>query len=125
LIEAVLEKATRSKQRVLLGFDFAYVYPVDFGPALQTATGSSDRDLPWTSVWQYLSEHLKDDEGTRPGAKPSNRSNRFEVADRINVFFRLTSRRPGRFGVFQKAQAANTSLKSDRQSRSRLRRATW
>ena len=97
MIEAVLEKATRSKQRVLLGFDFAYVYPVDFGPALQTATGSSDRDLPWTSVWQYLSEHLKDDEGTRPGAKPSNRSNRFEVADRINALLSPDVEKTGPF----------------------------
>ena len=36
-------------------------------------------------MWQYLGEHLKDDEGTVPGARPSNRSNRFEVADQINA----------------------------------------
>jgi hypothetical protein len=71
LIESVLERAIRSKQRVLLCFDFAYGYPVDFAAAPQAATGKSDRDLPWTTVWQYLSEHLKDDEGTTPGANPS------------------------------------------------------
>jgi hypothetical protein len=43
LIEPVLERAIRSKQRVLLCFDFAYGYPVDFAPALQAATGKSDR----------------------------------------------------------------------------------
>jgi hypothetical protein len=35
LIKPVLERAIRSKQRVLLCFDFAYSYPVDFAPALQ------------------------------------------------------------------------------------------
>jgi hypothetical protein len=57
--------------RALLCSDFAYGYPVDFGAALQAVTGKSDRDLPWNTVWQYLSEHLKDDEGTTPGAKRS------------------------------------------------------
>jgi hypothetical protein len=92
---AILERAIRSKQRVLLCFDFAYGYPVDFAPALQAATGKSDRDLPWTPLWQYLSEHLNDDEGTAPGAKPSNRSNRFEVADRINAL--LSAKKTGPF----------------------------
>ena len=53
LIESILERAIRSKQRVLLCFDFAYGYPVDFAPALQAATGKSDRDLPWLTMWQY------------------------------------------------------------------------
>ena len=97
LIEPVLERAIRSKQRVLLCFDFAYGYPVDFAPALQAATGKSDRDLPWITVWQYLSEHLKDDDGTTPGAKPSNRSNRFEVADRINALLSPDAEKPGPF----------------------------
>jgi precorrin-8X/cobalt-precorrin-8 methylmutase len=97
LIEPVLERAIRSKQRVLLCFDFAYGYPVDFAPALQAATGKSDRDLPWITVWQYLSEHLKDDEGTPPGAKPSNRSNRFEVADRINALLSPDAKKTGPF----------------------------
>jgi molybdopterin molybdotransferase len=67
----------------LLCFDFAYGYPIDFAAALQVATGKSDRVLPWLMVWQYLSEQIKDDQGTAPGAKPSNRSNRFEVANQI------------------------------------------
>jgi molybdopterin molybdotransferase len=97
LIKPILEEAIRSKRRVLLSFDFAYGYPVDFAPALQAATGKSDRDLPWITVWQYLSEHLKDDEGTAPGAKPSNRSNRFEVADRINALLSPVSNKTGPF----------------------------
>jgi precorrin-8X/cobalt-precorrin-8 methylmutase len=97
LIKPILEEAIRLKRRVLLSFDFAYGYPVDFAAALQAATGKSDRDLPWITVWQYLSEHLKDDEGTAPGAKPSNRSNRFEVADRINALLSPDSNKTGPF----------------------------
>jgi hypothetical protein len=70
LVESILDKTVRSKQRALLCFDFAYGYPVDFAAALQAATGKSDRDLPWITMWQYLSEHLKDDEDTVPGARP-------------------------------------------------------
>jgi len=73
LIEPDLERTIRSKQRVLLCFDFAYGYPVDFAPALQAATGKSDRDLPWLTMWQYLSEHLKDDEGTDPALRQLGR----------------------------------------------------
>jgi molybdopterin molybdotransferase len=69
LVESILDKTVRSKQRALLCFDFAYGYPVDFAAALQAATGKSDRDLPWITIWQYLSEHLKDDEDTVPGAE--------------------------------------------------------
>lgn len=74
-----------SGRRVLVCFDFAYGYPVDFPAALQAATGKSDSDLPWLMVWQYLSEQIKDDERTLQGREPSNRSNRFEVANRINA----------------------------------------
>jgi hypothetical protein len=56
LIEPILEREIRSKQRVLLCFDFAYGYPVDFAAALQAATGQSDRDLPWiTASFNYRS----------------------------------------------------------------------
>jgi len=50
LIKPILEEAIRSKRRVLLSFDFAYGYPVDFAAALQAAIGKSDRDLPWLSL---------------------------------------------------------------------------
>ena len=97
LVESILDKTVRSKQHALLCFDFAYGYPVDFAAALQAVTGKSDRDLPWITVWQYLGEHLKDDEGTVPGARPSNRSNRFEVADQINALLSPDSKTAGPF----------------------------
>jgi precorrin-8X/cobalt-precorrin-8 methylmutase len=86
LIHSLLVNEIESKRRVLICFDFAYGYPVDFAVALQAATGKSDRVLPWLVVWQYLSEQIKDDEETMRGAKPSNRSNRFGVANQINAF---------------------------------------
>jgi len=85
LIRSLLLEEVGSKRRVLLCFDFAYGYPRDFVSALQAATGKSDGDLPWMVLWRYLSEHIKDDEETAPNGKPSNRSNRFEVASWINA----------------------------------------
>jgi hypothetical protein len=55
---------------------------MDFAAALESATGKSD--LPWRLVWQYLSEKVRDDMGTLPDRRPTNRSNRFEVANLIN-----------------------------------------
>jgi hypothetical protein len=103
LIHSLLEKEIRSKRRILVCFDFAYGYPVDFGPALQAATGKSDKEMPWITVWQYLSEQIKDDEGTSPGAKPNNRSNRFDVANQINA---LVSPGPETAGPFWSASPA-------------------
>jgi len=84
-IRALLAKEVKAKRRVLICFDFAYGYPVDFAAALVAATGKSDQILPWLMIWQFLSHTIKDDEGTAPGAKPNNHSNRFEVANRINA----------------------------------------
>ena len=55
LIHSLLLNEMESNLRVLVCFDFAYGYPVDFAAALQAATEKSDRDLPWLIVWQYLS----------------------------------------------------------------------
>ena len=105
LIHALLVREIESKRRVLVCFDFAYGYPVDFAAALQAATGKSDRDLPWLMVWQYLSEHIKDDEGTAQGAKPNNRSNRFEVANQINELLSADPKTTGPFWCTPKVGA--------------------
>ena len=83
--------------RVLLCFDFAYGFPRDFSAALQTATGKADAALPWLVAWQYLSEAIKDDEGSVPHRKPTNRSNRFEVANTINSLLSLSPEAAGPF----------------------------
>lgn len=97
LVQLMLTRSIVSNRRVLLCFDFAYGYPSDFSAALQAATGKSERELPWAIVWQYLNEQIRDDESTTPGAKPSNRSNRFEVANQINA---LLSTAPEMAGPF-------------------------
>jgi precorrin-8X/cobalt-precorrin-8 methylmutase len=97
LIRSLLVKEIAARKRVLVGFDFAYGYPVDFAVALQAATGRSDQELPWLTVWRYLSEAIKDDEATMAGGKPSNRSNRFEIANQINA---LLSSDPESAGPF-------------------------
>jgi hypothetical protein len=97
LIHSLLVNEIESKRSVLLCFDFAYGYPVDFAAAFQAATGKSDLDLPWLMVWRYLSEQIRDDEGTALGAKPNNRSNRFEVANQINALLSPDPRVAGPF----------------------------
>jgi precorrin-8X/cobalt-precorrin-8 methylmutase len=84
LIRAQLESiVATNKRRVLLCADFGYGYPAGFASLL---TKSESGELPpWRVVWQYLTLHVQDDLGTTPGQKPTNRSNRFEVASAINV----------------------------------------
>jgi precorrin-8X/cobalt-precorrin-8 methylmutase len=68
---------------MLLCADFGYGYPTGFASLLAKSVPA---ELPpWRVVWQYLSEHIKDDLGTEPGRQPTNRSNRFEVASAINA----------------------------------------
>jgi len=97
LIAAMLVEAMASNLRVLVCFDFAYGYPRDFSASLQTATGKGGSDLPWLQVWRYLSEAIKDDVGTAPGRKPTNRSNRFEVANQINALLSVSPEAAGPF----------------------------
>jgi precorrin-8X/cobalt-precorrin-8 methylmutase len=71
------------KGRVLVSADFAYGYPAGFASLLRKSIAGMEP--PWRIVWRYLKKHLQDDLGTRPGRKPTNRSNRFEVANAINA----------------------------------------
>jgi hypothetical protein len=97
LVGALLEEEIANGSRVLVCFDFAYGYPRDFPASLLTATGKGDADLPWLQVWRYLSEAIRDDEGTTPGRRPTNRSNRFEVANQINSLLSISSEAAGPF----------------------------
>ncbi|MDP9138592.1 MAG: hypothetical protein M3N38_10525 [Pseudomonadota bacterium] len=72
-----------SKSRVLVCADFAYGFPAGFASLLP---GIHSGTLPpWRVVWKYLKQHLRDDLDTTPGRLPTNRSNRFEVANAINA----------------------------------------
>ena len=97
LIGALLEQEFANGLRVLVCFDFAFGYPRDFPASLQTAIGKVEADLPWLQVWRYLSEGIKDDEGTAPGRKPTNCSNRFEVANQINAMLSVSPEAAGPF----------------------------
>ena len=84
IIRAQLQAVVRAdKQRVLLCADFGYGYPAGFASLLPTPV--SNKLPPWRIVWHYLNKHIQDDIGTRPGQRPNNRSNRFEVASAINA----------------------------------------
>lgn len=83
IIRAQLQPIVATKNGcVLLCADFGYGYPAGFSSLL--ANSSSGNLPPWRIVWHYLRNHVQDDLGTKPGQKPTNRSNRFEVADGIN-----------------------------------------
>src|SRR5262249_43744445 len=84
LIRAQLRPIVAAKNgRVLLCADFGYGYPSGFAPLLSQSVRSEVP--PWRIVWQYLSQYMQDDLGTKPGRLPTNRSNRFEVANAINA----------------------------------------
>jgi precorrin-8X/cobalt-precorrin-8 methylmutase len=69
--------------RVLLCADFGYGYPMGFASLLQKPVPGGL--APWRVVWQYLAKQVQDDLGTKTGGKPTNCSNRFEVANAINA----------------------------------------
>ena len=60
---------------MFVGFDFPYAYPSGLAASLGIA------GLPWTALWTYLAERIRDDPYT-------NENNRFEVAAATNA--RLT-----------------------------------
>ena len=67
LIHSLLVNEIASNLRVLVCFDFAYGYPVDFAAALQAATGKSDRDLPRHAELRSFTT-TNDENGGRRGA---------------------------------------------------------
>ena len=70
-IVRIIEDTISREQRLFIGFDFAFGYP------------KGSHGLPgggeWQAVWTYLHSEIEDDEG--------NRSNRFDVARRLNEGF--------------------------------------
>jgi len=101
LIRAQLKPIVEAKKaRVLLCADFGYGYPAGFAALLPKS--ASDNLPPWRIVWQYLRKYLQDDLGTKPGQQPTNRSNRFEIANAINGAV-SSSASPGPFWCLFKA----------------------
>jgi len=69
MIEDILLDALGRGQRVMLGFDFVFGYPRGAAEALTGEPG-------WASIWRTLAALVDDGD--------DNRSNRFEVAARLN-----------------------------------------
>jgi precorrin-8X/cobalt-precorrin-8 methylmutase len=101
LIRAQIELIVAAKKgRALLCADFGYGYPTGFASLLPKSVPGAAAS--WRTVWQYLSQHVHDDLGGKPGRQPTNRSNRFEVASAINAAVSSTAT-PGPFWCLFKA----------------------
>jgi precorrin-8X/cobalt-precorrin-8 methylmutase len=84
VIRSQLQTVVGSKKgRVLLCADFGYGYPCGFASLLPKSIHG--QLPPWRIVWRYLRKNVQDDLGTKPCQRPTNRSNRFEVASAINI----------------------------------------
>jgi len=83
-VEQLLRQFYKENQvgRALACFDFGFAFPR--GLASHLSIPNPNCQL-WQRVWNYLETHMEDDIGTRVGRRPSNRSNRFEVADNLNL----------------------------------------
>lgn len=86
-LETLLAGLLKRGRRVLAGFDFPFGYPAGTAAALKL-----DGE-PWPAMWELLAREIEDD--------AANRSNRFEVAERLNGRFgrRLFWGRPGAPGT--------------------------
>ena len=71
-IEKLIEKSLALKERIFIGFDFAFGYPAGFS---KSVTCSSN---PF-SLWEFLNQKVTDGE--------DNSNNRFEVAQGLNSKF--------------------------------------
>lgn len=79
-IERTLLAARSRGERVMLGFDFVFGFPAGAAAAIAGETPdlsvTGRGDAPWKQLWSTLHDLIKDGD--------DNRSNRFDVADRIN-----------------------------------------
>lgn len=69
-IAARLLGARQNGERVMLGFDFVFGYPRGASAAI---SGAAD----WRALWQFFGREVVDD--------PDNRSNRFQLAEAVNL----------------------------------------
>lgn len=69
-LDALIVAALGQRQRLLIGLDFAFGYPVGFARALTGRDGAP-------AVWAWLDRHLIDG--------PDNRNDRFATAARMNA----------------------------------------
>ena len=72
-LRELLASAVTANERVLIGFDFPYGYPVGFADAIGLVRGPP----PWRRTWDVLGGLVTDDH--------RNRNNRFGVAGQLNA----------------------------------------
>lgn len=89
LITARLLAARERGERIMLGFDFVFGYPRGAAAAIVSATGLSntspivgeagrgESQAPWSQLWSALAAAVTD--------TPDNTSNRFHLAEAINL----------------------------------------
>ncbi len=72
------------QHRILSCFDFGFAFPRGFATHMPVLDVN---DQPWLRVWNYLDSNIADDIGTLPGRRPTNKSNRFDIANNLNHLF--------------------------------------
>jgi hypothetical protein len=77
--------------RALACLDFGFAFPRGLASHLPPIV--PDCQL-WHRVWSYLETHIQDDIGTRVGRRPSNKSNRFDVANNLNLLIQQNALGP-------------------------------
>lgn len=70
-VQMIIDESLKQTNRLLIGWDFAFGYPKGFAAELGVRS--------WQGIWAWLHSHIHD--------APTNRSNRFEVAARLNQRF--------------------------------------
>ena len=71
--ETLVESCERRNQRAVVGFDFAFAYPLGTAAALGARVG----DTPWVYTWQTIAGLIRDAD--------DNANNRFEVGAELNA----------------------------------------
>lgn len=82
---------TNDQGRILACLDFGFAFPRGLASHLPSPGPNSPL---WQRVWSYLGTHVNDDVGTKAGRVPSNKSNRFEVANNLNFLIQQNALGP-------------------------------
>jgi molybdopterin-guanine dinucleotide biosynthesis adapter protein len=83
-----IQRARAQGQRLLVGCDFPFGYPLGFAPRLLGEAGAQ-AGAEAAQIWDYLAAHIQDG--------PDNANNRFDLANAINARLAPAS---GGFGPF-------------------------
>ena len=77
-LTGIMDKASKNKNRLLIGFDFAFGYPADAYDKFKC----KDKNVKcknWEYLWTLISTRITDNH--------RNKNNRFEIANKLNLYF--------------------------------------